>query len=116
MRLTRLEWCKQRESWAAEDWEQVILSDESKNNLMEADGGARVRRRKDERYGGECMLLTEKNSPYITVWGAIKNMELYKDIVKHFVPTIEDLSQHTQNAILQDDSEPCHRAASVSLA
>lgn len=129
MRSTRLEWCKNHANWASFNWENVIFSDECKINLMGADGGVKVRRRKGERYSNECVLPTVRHSPYVMIWGAITangvggilmleesvNAAAYKNIInKGVVPTIEFLSQYSEDVIFQDDSAPCHRAASVS--
>lgn len=59
IRRTRLEWCKEYESWTALVWEQVIFSDDSIINMMGADGGFSVRRILGEAFAN------------IKVWAAI---------------------------------------------
>lgn len=130
MRSTRLEWSTSHANWTVLDWQNVIFSDESKFNLIGADGGARVWRRKGERYSNECVLPSVLHSPYVMVWGAITsegvgvikmlegsvNATVYKNIINEgVIPTMESFSEYSDNIVFQDDSAPCHRAVSVSI-
>ena len=114
MRSTRLEWCKNYANWTSLDWQNVIFSDESKINLMGADGGAIVRRRKGEQFRNECVLPTERHSPYVMVWGAITangvgaillleasvNAASYKDIITNgVIPNVELASECSEDVV-----------------
>lgn len=131
MKRNRLQWAKSHENWTFEDWSRVIFSDESKFNLLGQDGKQNVRRRKGERFKAECVAKTVKHSPYIMIWGCITaygmghikvikgimNGEKYKEIIQNYVlPTIEELTQFTEDPIFQDDSAPCHRTKSVIIS
>lgn len=131
MRKQRLEWAKTYKNWTQAEWARVTFSDESKFNLFGPDGNAVVRRRKGERYSDNCILPTVKHSPYIMVWGAITRfgvgeiimlrgsvnaMEYQKIIENGVVPTLQQLCQHCDSVIFQDDSAPAHRAKSVRFS
>ncbi|GFW17871.1 transposable element Tcb2 transposase [Trichonephila clavipes] len=48
-RRLRLEWCRARGNWTAEEWNQVVFSDESRFNLSNDDNCVRVWRPRGER-------------------------------------------------------------------
>ncbi|GFV37360.1 transposable element Tcb2 transposase [Trichonephila clavipes] len=48
-RRLRLEWCRARGNWTAAEWNQVVLSDESRFNLSSDDNLVRVWRPRGER-------------------------------------------------------------------
>ena len=71
---------------------------------------------------------TVKFSPSVMVWGCMTsyglgslvfidgsvNAIIYKNIIKnHILPTVEELTEHTDRPIFQDDSAPYHRARIV---
>ncbi|GFV37311.1 transposable element Tcb2 transposase [Trichonephila clavipes] len=48
-RHLRLEWCHARGNWTAPEWNQVVISDESRSNLSSDDNRVRVWRPRGER-------------------------------------------------------------------
>ena len=58
-RTDRLKWCKEKKNWA-EEWKQVVWSDESRFALFQSDGQARVWRSQGEAYNKDCIQLTFK--------------------------------------------------------
>ncbi|GFX31382.1 transposable element Tcb2 transposase [Trichonephila clavipes] len=44
-----MEWCRARGNWTAAEWNQVVLSDESRFKLSSDDNRVRVWRRRGER-------------------------------------------------------------------
>lgn len=129
MKKKRYNWAKDKENWTIDEWKNVVFSDESKFNLIGPDGNHPVRRQAGERYFSDCIQSTVKHSASVTVWGCITakgvgrliilegyvNAEKYREIIDDgVIPSLEQLSEFSENLIFQDDSAPCHRAKSVS--
>ncbi|CAH1968275.1 unnamed protein product [Acanthoscelides obtectus] len=69
--LPWLDWCRQRSLWDQE-WNSIVLSDESRFFLGMHDGHARVRRRRGKRRNPQ--FFVERNVHHtvgVMVWGAI---------------------------------------------
>jgi len=66
----RLQWCKERESWTAEDFRKVLWSDESTIELGKLNKDVYVWRREGERYKKECIVGAMKTGRIsVMVWG-----------------------------------------------
>ena len=126
----RLIFCKMYRDWTAEDWGQVIFSDESPFRLFGASGRKLVRRRQGERYHQSCVMPTVKHPETIQVWGCFSakgvgsltiftqntamNKEWYQHILREqLLPTIQEQFGDEQ-WILQHDGAPCHKAKVIS--
>ena len=84
-------------------------------NSMGADGGAKVRRRKGERFSSECVLPTVRHSQTELV-RFYCYIIAYKNIITNgVIPTVELASECSKNVVFQDDSAPFHRTVSVSI-
>ncbi|GFW63000.1 transposable element Tcb2 transposase [Trichonephila clavipes] len=71
-RRLRLEWCRARGNWSAEEWNQFNFSDESKFNLSSDDSRFRVWRPRGERLNSAFVL--HRHTPLtasVMVWNAI---------------------------------------------
>ncbi|GFT33061.1 transposable element Tcb2 transposase [Trichonephila clavipes] len=71
-RRLHLEWCRARGTWTAEEWNQVVFSDESRFNLSSDDNHVRVWRPSDDRLN-PAFALQRHTTPTVgvMVWGAI---------------------------------------------
>ena len=74
-RKKRLVYYNLYKSWSLFQWTQVIWSDESRFNLLQAtDGKTRVWRLKNERYNPNCISKTVKwNGGGVMIWGSFCN-------------------------------------------
>lgn len=71
-RQARLQWARQHLNWRRVDWNNVIFSDESRYQLLRADGRARVYRRRGERYADPCVNEVDRfGLGSVMVWGGI---------------------------------------------
>ncbi|GFT21187.1 transposable element Tcb1 transposase [Trichonephila clavipes] len=69
-RLIR-QWCDERRMWVAE-WNEVVLTDESRIFLQHHDGRIRVWRHRGERMLNSCVMHSSTGpEPGIMVWGGI---------------------------------------------
>lgn len=69
-RLKRLQWARTHADWAAEQWRQVLWTDESKFKVFGQKRRTFVRRSKDEKMLRACILPTVKHAGgSIQVWG-----------------------------------------------
>ena len=72
-RRYRLQWARQRLN-QRQNWSHVVLSDESRFNVSNADGRSRVYRRLRERFADNCVLERERfGGGGVMVWGAINH-------------------------------------------
>lgn len=70
--IIRKRWCKVHENWTADQWRQVVRSDESSFTLFPTTGRVYVWRSPEEAYKKECLLPTVKHGGgSVMVWGAI---------------------------------------------
>ena len=53
-----LKWCRDHKGWSADQWKQVIVSDESSFSLFSTAGRVYVRGQPREAYNPDCLLLT----------------------------------------------------------
>ena len=68
----RLEFARSHKDWRAEQWSQVIFSDESRFLLHRIDGRVYVRRMAGEEFMEDCVQPTVKHGGGgIMVWGCI---------------------------------------------
>jgi transposase len=103
----RLKWCRNHINWA-DEWQNIIFTDESRFCLHKSDGRTRVWRRPGEKYHKECVNTTVKfNGGSAMFWGCFSwwgvgplvliegnmNSESYVNILsKHFVPWTNELA------------------------
>ncbi|GFS89696.1 transposable element Tcb1 transposase [Trichonephila clavipes] len=70
-RRLRRQWCDERRMWEAE-WNEVVLTDESRICLQHHDGRIRVWRHRGESMLNSCIMHSHTGpSPGIIVWGGI---------------------------------------------
>ncbi|GFU05059.1 transposable element Tc3 transposase [Trichonephila clavipes] len=70
-RRLRNQWCDERRMWEAE-WNEVVLTDESRIYLQHHDGWIRVWRHRGERMLNSCVMHHHTGpAPGIMVWGGI---------------------------------------------
>ena len=68
-RKRRLDWCRERKDWTADQWKKILWSDESTFELIPS-RRVWIRRRKNERYHPDCINSTIKHGGgKIQVWG-----------------------------------------------
>ncbi|CAB4484115.1 unnamed protein product [Rhizophagus irregularis] len=78
-RTDRLKWCKDKKNWA-EEWKQVLWSDESRFALFQSDGRARVWRSPRETYNKDCIQSSVKfGGGLVIFWGVSVGMGLTFD-------------------------------------
>ena len=123
----RLRFARRYEHWSAEDWKQVIWSDESWFQMFENGRRQFVRRRPGEALNRDCVIQTVKYPEKVMVFGAITptsksklifidgkvNAAKYQEIlaearIKSFI------RRHPHPApLFMEDGAPGHRAAST---
>ncbi|GFU25838.1 transposable element Tcb1 transposase [Trichonephila clavipes] len=70
-RRLRLQWSHEHRAWQA-NWHQVVVSDESRFNLLEHDGCIPVRRYADKRCFPDCVIERHSGlTSRVMIWGAI---------------------------------------------
>ena len=67
----RLAWCRNKSEWTFMDWSKVIFTDESKIEIAPRRREF-VRRPPNKRYEARYITGTNKFSPSIMVWGAVR--------------------------------------------
>lgn len=122
----RIAFCKKYQLWTAEQWENVMFSDESSFEQF----GRRsytVRRPVGARYNPKYVLPTVKQPPKLMIWGAITaqhrcglwfmppnttiNGQVYLTILQEKLRIFMDI---TNTNCFQHDGAPCHRSKLVS--
>ena len=72
-RVNRLQWARNHLT-NRRNWRDVVFSDESRFNLLSADGRVRVYLRQHERYAQNCVLQRDRfGGGGVMVWGAINH-------------------------------------------
>lgn len=125
-RLRRLEWSNERVNWAQE-WRQIVFSDESRFCLWAHDGRRRVRRMRGERKNPT--LFVERNTALtqgVMIWGAIcygsrsplvfinGNLNAAGYIANVLLPVCLPYLQGLQNPIFQQDNARPHTARATT--
>lgn len=122
----RIRFCKALQNKSADWWECVMFTDESRFQQVRGCGYNYVRRPPGERFNPKYTVKTVKIAPSVMVWGAIAatghcglhifekgeyvNAAKYISVLEKKVKLHMDISGTTK---LQQDSAPCHTAASV---
>lgn len=118
-----MQWCRERQSWTAGDWQRIVFSDESRFCLGAHDGRVRVRRRVGERLNPAYNVERHTApTPGVMVWAAITYdtrtplvimrttltaQRYVQDILQpHVLPLMAGLS----TAIFQQDNARPHTA------
>ncbi|GFT14820.1 transposable element Tc1 transposase [Trichonephila clavipes] len=94
--LQRRQWCRTRRQWTPQQWQQVILSDESTFTLFQTTGRVYVWRTPKETFAPECIVPTVKHGGGFLM-------------VLPFVQT----SFPGECPLYQDDNAPIHTAKIV---
>jgi len=121
-RKKRLQWCVERRNWSAEDWANIVWSDECS---VEVGGSRRKRvwRRLGERNHPDCIQPTFKSGrTTVMMWGCFVgnklgplvlcpgtiNSEKYCTILEeHLVPFLKKLKG---NPLFMEDNAPIHKS------
>ena len=119
IRTDRLKWCKEKKNWA-EEWKQVVWSDESRFALFQSDGRARVWRSPKEAYNEDCIQSTVKFGggsvmfwgcfgwhgvgPLVVVEGNMDSDKYVNLLANRFIPWVDNYP----NSIFQQDESSCH--------
>ncbi|GFW80549.1 transposable element Tcb2 transposase [Trichonephila clavipes] len=122
-RRLRLEWCRARGNWTTEEWNQVVLSDESRFNLSSDDNHVRVWRPRGERLNPAfalqqhtaltvCVMVWSAiayntRSPLVLIRGTMTAQRYIHDILQ---PHLLSLMQRLPGAIFQQDNARSHTA------
>jgi DNA-binding CsgD family transcriptional regulator len=129
-RKARLQWAKEHRHWSADDWRNVIFSDESPFTLFQTSGKQYVRRRPGEEWKDECLFPTVKHGGgKIQVWGCfswngggpmyrVKDKltgAQYRQVLKtHMAPYLRQFEIDNKcEAIFQHDNDPKHTSKVV---
>lgn len=126
-RKRRVKWAKLHHRWTAEQWKQVIFSDESKISIFGSDGIRYVRRRPGEENLPACTVPTMKHPVSVMLWGCmsstgvgrLKILEGHVTAKKYIDEVLQgrllrsaaDLfGEGNRDFIFQHDGAPCHMA------
>lgn len=120
----RLQYAKRHANWTADQWRNVLWSDESKFEMFGSNRRQYVRRRVGEKYIDACLQPSVKHGGgSVMVWGCmsadgvrdlvkidgIMNAERYRQIlIHHAVPSGKRLIG--RNFTFQHDNDPKHTA------
>lgn len=124
-RKKRLKFAKEHLHWTAEQWSQVVWSDESKYNMRASDGAVYVRRKAGEALNPRNLRGTVKHrGGNIMVWGCMsaggvgrihrvegimKTDQYIQILQRSMLPSMKKLLGH-QRGIFQHDNDPKHSA------
>ncbi|KFM68178.1 Transposable element Tcb2 transposase, partial [Stegodyphus mimosarum] len=124
----RLSWAREHIGWSLNEWKTVASSDESRFQLVRADGRVRVWRRPHEAMDPSCQQGTvQAGGGSIMVWavftwhGLVPLVQLNRSLTgKEYLQLLEDHLQpfmdftySNNDGIFMDDNAPCHRATIV---
>lgn len=120
----RLKFARDHLNWTADQWRQIIWSDESKFEVTVGDVRKKVIRNKDEAFHKDCIKRKVKFPGSVMIWGCMSaqgvgrlhfiedtvNAVKYQNILEtSLLPSISILKY--QNAyIFQQDGASCHTA------
>lgn len=123
-RVARLQWARNHQYWA-EQWQNILWTDESRFSLDFHDGRIRVRRLKNERYADCCILEHDRyglgsvmvwagmwwnnRTDIVVVSGTMTGKRYLNEIIlPHVLPIVNG-----NNLIFQQDNARPHRAKVV---
>lgn len=127
-RLQRLSWAREHIGWSLDQWKTVAWSDESRFQLVRADGRVRVWRRPHEAMDPNCQQGTvQAGGGSIMVWAVFTwhglgplvqlNRSLtgngYVQLLTDHLQPFMDFMYPNNDGIFMDDNAPCHRARTV---
>jgi len=69
----RFTFAEEHADWDAEDWKNVVFSDECVFKLVNSNGRTFIRRTEEEIWEEDCIQYHQKHSQSIMVWGAISS-------------------------------------------
>ena len=123
--VDRLGFARRYAHWTAEDWKNVMFSDESTVSQFQY-AALTIRRPPNSRYRTKYVLPTVKHPVSVMIWGGITargraglwflppkthvNAKIYLDILKEKLPF---WMQQSSATIFQQDGAPCHTARCV---
>ena len=128
-RLQRLTWARDHLGWTLDDRKTVEWSDESRFQLIRADGRVRVWRRPHEAMDPSCQQGTvQAGGGSVMVWGVFTwnglgplvqlNRSLtangYVQLLGDHLQPFMDVMFPTNDGLFMDDNAPCHRATNCS--
>lgn len=119
-RQERLQWAVVHSRWIANQWRNVLFTDESRFNLSQADGRVRVWRRTGERHHRNCILERDRfGGGSVMVWGGIHHGGRTQLVIVEGIMTaqrycdeivqpvlIPFMQQHPQFLFQQDNARP----------
>jgi hypothetical protein len=123
----RRDWCKEKQSWSAQQWSQVVFSDESHFELVNRKNRVYVRRLSTEK---ECQFNFQPRKQggggSVSLWGCFAaagtgplvfytgrlNSSAYINVIKNTLPPFIAASFDLKRDMwyYQQDNAPCHRA------
>jgi hypothetical protein len=118
----RLEFARRHQHWTAEDWKNIIWSDETKINRFQPDGRAwcwardgSSRRSQNVRHSIMAWgCMTAHGPGYMCKIDGKMDQELYKSILEDELwQTIDYYGMDITQVIFQQDNDPKHTAKSV---
>ena len=120
----RLEFANKYKYWAADDWNRVIFSDETKINRLRSDGRLWVWKKRDTpttiqhisptvKFGGGSLMMwgcmASQGIGYACKIDGKMDAELYKNILRdEFLDTIEYYELDHSKVVFQQDNDPKH--------
>ena len=117
----RRDWCRIHSSWSNETWSKVIFSDECPLYLN-SKSRCYVRRSVGQRLVHKYLHRTQKFSPFVMAWGAIRNDG--RRILIRCIGNVDSVEYqrilrrakaqiYSTRYIFQHDGAPAHRSAST---
>ena len=127
-RLQRLSWAREHIGWSLDEWKTVAWSDESRFQLVRADGRVRVWRIPHEAMDPNCQQGTvQAGGGSVMVWavfswhglGPLVRLDrtltgnAYVQLLGDHLQPFMDFMYPNNDGIFMDDNAPCHRATTV---
>ena len=126
MKIRRLQWCKEHETWSSEDWGRVIFSDESSFEIQPPSSQF-IRRFRGEQPTRDLFQPGFRHPKKVMLWSCMSvngpgrvhvvegsmNSVQYKEVISHSVIPQIDEWFGTEPYWFQQDLAPCHTSRVV---
>lgn len=125
--INRLKWTRARKQWA-DEWKNVIWSDESRYKLFKSDGRFWTWRKMGHRYDCQHLIPTVKyGGGSVMVWACfswwglgpivvvdgILNQKTYKELLEKHKEAIQQACSEDGDFFFQQDNAPCHKTNAI---